>query len=163
MVKEFIDYSPVKGKAYLEGEPEREAFANTKSIVVMERGPFDSVGIFTRQSLREGRITQEGYDLLMQKVREMELQYGIPSSTNLHIEQRDMALMSAQNVYDSLKASIYKTVENKGDLLIYLYSSNPQKQLQNIEKRGREGEKNYNVDYLLKINQAYSDLFANRN
>nr|BAN41968.1 hypothetical protein [Entamoeba invadens] len=181
VIKEFIDYSPEKGKAYLEDflhcrmncfefqsfildcyNAQLKDFCGTKRVVVMERGPFDSVGVFTRQSLNDGGISQEGYDRLIQRVRELEVQYGIPSSSHLKIEVRDMATLSAQNVFDSLKGLIFKTVETRGDLLMYLYSSNPQKQLQNIAKRGRPEERNYNVDYMLKINQAYADLFANR-
>ncbi|ELP90394.1 deoxyguanosine kinase, putative [Entamoeba invadens IP1] len=179
IVKEFIDFSPTKGKAYLEDflrgkmncfefqcfvldcyNQQLKVLCSTKSIVVLERGPFDSVGVFTKQSLVDGGITQDGYDRLMQKVRELETQYGIPSSSHLKIERKDMATLDEESVFNSIKNNIFKTVENSSDLLVYLYSSNPQKQLQNIAKRGRPEERNYNIDYMLKINQAYADLFS---
>ncbi|ELP89191.1 hypothetical protein EIN_485930 [Entamoeba invadens IP1] len=181
IVQEFIDYSPQKGKKYLEDflsgkmncfefqsfvldcyDLQLTDFCSTKKLIIMERGPFDSVGLFTRQSLIDGRISQENFDKLIEKIHVIEKKYQIPTTDTFNMEARDMAYSNEKSVFESLENGIYKTVEDSSDLLIYLYSSVPKKQLDNIKKRGRKGEENYDVNYMMKINNAYMEMFGNR-
>ena len=64
------------------------------------------------------------------------------------------------NLYRKLFYSLYKSIV-KPDLIIFL-NQTIENLKNNIRKRGRDYESTISEDYLLKINQSYSDFFKSR-
>lgn len=61
------------------------------------------------------------------------------------------------NLYRQIFYIIYSSLP-KPDLFVYLHV-NPEKLMRNIEKRGRNYEKNITVEYLQKIQESYFSFF----
>ena len=177
-IKESIDYKPTEGKKMLEETLKGkgsiydfqcfilkcfiEQFENSKGkkYILMERSPEDSLSIFCNESLKNGSLNLEEFEDLKRQTDDLYVKYGIPQYSNCVIYKIDTCQYSIKGVYEIVQQKIEECFINQKSCLFWLFCSDYKKQKENIEKRGRPEEKNYDIDYMIRINKEYERVLA---
>ena len=76
-----------------------------------------------------------------------------------HPPQLPMRTISNET-FHHVKNIIDSQHEKKQHSCFLLYCSDPHRQKENIENRGRPEERNYDINYMININQKYEDIFS---
>ncbi|BFU18626.1 hypothetical protein EHI8A_098040 [Entamoeba histolytica HM-1:IMSS-B] len=177
-IKEYIDFKPSTGKKMLEETlkgkgsmyelqlfiidcfKEQLERAKQMKYVIMERSPIDSIFIFSNEAYFQGRMTTEEYNDLKVRVDDLYTTYGIPRFNEMIINRIDSCKYTINGIFEYVKYQSQEYWKQSKSALFLLYCSDPLKQKENIEKRGRPEEKDYDINYMIRINNEYSKLFA---
>ncbi|GAB1219139.1 hypothetical protein ENUP19_0014G0031 [Entamoeba nuttalli] len=178
-IKECIDFKPNIGKKMLEETLKgkgsiyqfqlfiidcyREQLEKAKDMkyVIMERSPADSINIFATESYLQGKITEEEFNDLKIKTEELYQSYNIPKYHECIFTKIDSCKYSIDGVFQIVKQQTLQCWKRSESALFLLFCSDPLMQKENIEKRGRPEEKDYDINYMIRINNEYEKLFAN--
>ena len=133
--------------------------ARDKKYVIFERSPYDSIFIFSTDAYLNGRMSKEEYFSLHDKVDALYTKFNIPKFKDCAFWRVDSCNYGIQELFEHVKGKIeeYRKIEKSACFL--LYCSDPHKQKDNIEKRGRPEEKNYDNNYMMRINTKYHEMF----
>ena len=177
-IQEYVDYNPIKAKKELEEtlKGNGSVFLFQKNIiecykqqlkksknrkyVIMERSPADSINIFAAASYRNGKMTKIEFDELLNDVEKLCDEFNIPRLNECYFRKIDSCQYSISEVFNIVKNDIEINKEKNKSCLFLLYCSDPLKQKNNIEKRGRPEEKDYDIGYMIRVNNEYHALFA---
>ena len=177
-IEEYVDYNPNEAKKQLEETlkgtgsvyqfqlsildcyREQIEKAKNKKFIIMERSPADSINIFAKASYLKGKMSDEEYNDLLKKVDELNKKYNIPQLTEYNFRRIDSCIYSVQEVFSIARKDIDDCLEKQQSCLFLLYCSDPFVQKNNIEKRGRAEEKDYDINYMISVNNEYTSLFA---
>ncbi|EDR28102.1 hypothetical protein EDI_025730 [Entamoeba dispar SAW760] len=177
-VKEYVDYKPVEAKKQLEDTlkgngsvyefqlsiidcyKQQMEQAQNKKYVIMERSPADSINIFAAASYRNGKISEFEFEDLKARVEKLYDAYNIPRFDDCHFTRVDSCKYSIEGVFELVKSQVSISLKRKQSCIFFLYCSDPLQQKRNIETRGRPEEKDYDINYMISVNDEYQTLFA---
>ena len=175
-IKECIEYKPDEGKQMLKETlhnkrmiyqfqlfvlqcfEEQFSSARFKKHIILERSPMDSLHIFATESYNSGDLSKEEFEDIKTRTVALYEKYHIPTYTDCVITKIDSCKHGIQEVFQIVKRESDECYRKRRSILVWLYCSDPLIQKSNIENRGRPEEKNYDINYMLRINQEYERL-----
>ena len=178
VIKEYIDFEPELGKKMLEETLQQKGNIydfqlfildffdrqlqkiGNKKYIIFERSPYDSVIIFSTEAYLQGRMSKEQLDQLKQHVENICKKYHIPPFEECIFNRIDSCQYDVQHLYHHVKCLVDESRKKELNVCFFLYCSDPYKQKENIEKRGRPEERNYDMNYMININQKYESIFS---
>ena len=178
IIQEYIDFEPELGKRMLEQMLQENgnvyAFqlfildcferqlqhVGEKKYVIFERSPCDSIMIFSTEAYHQGRISEEQFEQLKKAVDSLVEKYHIPTFEQCSFTRVDTCQFNSNETFHHVKNIIDSQHEKKQHSCFLLYCSDPHRQKENIENRGRPEERNYDINYMININQKYEDIFS---
>ena len=176
-IKEYIDYKPEQGKKMLEETLQgrgsmydlqifilgcfRDQLENAmdKKYVIFERSPYDSIFIFSTDAYLNGRMSKEEYFSLHDKVDALYTKFHIPKFEQCAFCKVDSCNYGIAELHQHVRGKIEEFRKEEKSACFLLYCSDPHKQKDNIEKRGRPEEKDYDINYMIRINTEYEKMF----
>ena len=177
-IKEYIDHKPEQGKKMLEETlkgrgsmydlqlfildcfNEQLQKAQNKKYVIFERSPYDSIFIFSTEAYHNGRMSEKEYFSLHEKVDSLYTKYHIPKFDQCAFWKVDSCQFGIQPLFNHVKGKIEEFRKIHKSACFLLYCSDPVKQKDNIERRGRPEEKDYDINYMMRINNEYEKMFS---
>lgn len=131
---------------------------NFKNINLFERCLEDTVYVFCKYQLETGKLTDLEYKVLEEKMKQINKKWNLPSWS----EKYEFSFIHVDKSVDEILCEIFKSISSDINLkiktrIIYL-DLEPLKLLERIKMRGRDGESNYDINYVKTICKKYDAI-----